>query len=205
MFEWLKRLLGISNDEDIVIRDGIKIPAAFTPLKIGMIKNPDKKPANLRYYNDEPFVFDENNKEYQTFYAQCLEDTRKLRKALSVKLEQQSTFFRGAQKPLTQAQKEKYYKVNIIIRPPLMTSKTGSEGLEDGLFFALHFDEFHNFIFSRFLWQGGSDICSFKNKTAGTLVTKKEELSQAYGDWNRMAEIIIVCLKNNEWRLAEKK
>ena len=154
MFEWLKRLLGISNDEDIVIRDGIKIPAAFTPLKIGMIKNPDKKPANLRYYNDEPFVFDENNKEYQTFYAQCLEDTRKLKKALSVKLEQQSTFFRGAQKPLTQAQKEKYYKVNIIIRPPLMTSKTGSEGLEDGLFLLYILTSFIILFFHDFCGKG---------------------------------------------------
>ena len=203
IWDWLFGSSQKKKDELYI--QGIKIPEAYTALGEWQRKNLGKNPSALRYFEGKekyPFFFDENNAIYKTFSVHCLEDTKKLGKAIVEELEKRDLSLWSSAKKFPASKKKNFLRLSFLIRTPYFSSQEDkSERWEgQGIGFVLHFDQNHRFHLARTYIHGSdnSNISLLKNGVAYILNTEKDMLNYSYGNWAEMARVLLNAVERKK-------
>ena len=190
--------------EELYIQ-GIKIPEAYTSFLEWQKKNTGKNPLFIRYFEGKekyPFVFDENNAAYKTFSVRCLEDTKKLGKAIEEELKKRDLSLWPSAKKFPASKKRNFLRLSFLIRTPYFSSQEDkSERWEgQGIGFVLHFDQNHRFHLARtYIHESdNSNISLLKNGVAYILNTEKDMLNYSYGNWAEMARVLLNAVERKK-------
>ena len=184
---------------------GIKIPEAYTSFLEWQKKNTGKNPLFIRYFEGKekyPFVFDPDNAAYKTFSVRCLEDTKKLGKAIIQELEKRDLSLWPSSKKFPASKKKNFLRVSFLMRTPYFSSQEDkSERWEgQGISFILHFDQNHRFHLARtYIHESdNSNISLLKNGVAYILNTEKDMLTYSYGNWGEMARVLLNAVERKK-------